>query len=434
MKSYPFKSYREALNYLYSQLPMYQRQGAAAYKKDLTNTLLLCEAAGHPERSLKFIHIAGTNGKGTVSHIIAACLAMQGYKTGIYTSPHYKDFRERIKINGVYISRNYILKFLNSYYTEIEKIRPSFFEMCVCLTFCYFRDMKVDNAVIETGLGGRLDSTNVITPMLSVITNISYDHQQMLGNTLQEIAGEKAGIIKPKVPVVIGEWQQEINHVFSEKAKQHDAAIFYAEKDCHLVPAEDSGDHMKCYQVNIQDQCWIPKICTDLTGPFQEKNLITALYSMYKLSEMIPISTEKISDHFDQLKKMTAYIGRWQILGNDPLIIADSAHNIAGISQLVFELRNISFEKLHIVTGFANDKDISDILEILPPDARYYFAKANIPRGLQADILQKQAADKERKGQAYTTVRKAFAAAKKRAGTKDLIIICGSIFVVAEVI
>lgn len=434
MNSNPFKSYRDGLNYLYSQLPMYQRQGAAAYKKDLTNTLLLCEVTGHPERSLKCIHIAGTNGKGTVSHIIAACLAMQGYKTGIYTSPHYKDFRERIKINGVYIPRNYILKFLNIYYPEIEKIRPSFFEMCVCLSFCYFRDMKVDYAVIETGLGGRLDSTNVITPLISIITNISYDHQQMLGNTLQEIAGEKAGIIKPKVPVVIGEWQQEVNHVFSEKAKQSDAPVYYAEKNCHLIPSGFSGDHTKCYQVNIQDKCWIPQLCTDLTGPFQEKNLTTALYSIFKLSEIIPISIEKISDQFVQLKKMTAYIGRWQIMGNDPLIIADSAHNIAGISHLVSELRNISFEKLHIVTGFVNDKDIGDILEILPQDARYYFAKANIPRGLPADLLQKQAADMGRKGRAYSTVGRAFAAAKKCADQKDLIIICGSIFVVAEVI
>ena len=427
------KTWQQALDYIYAKLPMYHRQGASAYKKDLTNTIKLCAACGNPQNDLKTIHIAGTNGKGTTTHIIAGGLQAQGFSTGVYTSPHYIDFRERIKINGIYIDRKYIINFINTYITEIEEIQPSFFEVTVAMAFRYFADMKVDYAVIETGLGGRLDSTNVITPLISVITNISFDHQSMLGNTLIAIAGEKAGIIKKHVPVVIGEVQTEIDEVFKAKANFMDAPISFAEHHTSLQVIDEHPKHTN-YNIFFDKSLWIEGLSTDLTGPFQEKNIITSLYALRVLSKKNSIDFVKIRNFFPDLKAKTAYIGRWQILGNAPMIIADSAHNEAGIKIVVEALANISYNKLHFIAGFVNDKDITPILSLFPKEAIYYFAKANIPRGLHVNELLQAAQESGLSGKSYTSVRKAFSAARTKAQPGDLIFIGGSIFIVAEVL
>lgn len=428
-----FQSYNAVLDYIYAKLPMYQRQGPSAYKKDLTNTILLCAAAGNPQNRIKTIHIAGTNGKGTTTHLIAGGLQAQGYKVGVYTSPHYKDFRERIKINGTYISKKFIKSFVEKYYDNIEEIQPSFFEVTVALAFAYFDAEKVDYAIIETGLGGRLDSTNVIIPLLSVITNISYDHQNLLGETLQEIAGEKAGIIKANIPVIIGEKQSEIENVFVHKAKAVGAPLSFAEDNIQLsLLKETSGT--KTYQVSYQNQTWIKTLETNLIAPFQEKNIRTALASLYHLSKHITMDVDKISSFFPDLISATGYMGRWQIMSSKPLIIADSAHNEGGLKYVIQALKNIPKSNLHIVLGFVNDKDLGKVLALFPKDATYYFAKANIPRGLDAKELKDQSGNYHLKGKAYSSVRKAFAAAKMSAKENDVIFVGGSIFVVAEVI
>jgi dihydrofolate synthase/folylpolyglutamate synthase len=427
------KTYQQALKYIYDRLPMYQRLGSAAYKKDLTNTIKLCEYTGNPQNNIKTIHIAGTNGKGTTTHIIAGGLQAQGYKVGVYTSPHYKDFRERIKINGTYIPKRFIIDFLNRYSKELEKIQPSFFEMTVAMAFLYFDEEKVDFAVIETGLGGRLDSTNVIIPLLSVITNISFDHQSMLGNTLAEIAGEKAGIIKNNIPVIIGESQKETDHVFIQKAIEMSAPVYFANDHIQLTQTGFT-DQNKIYNIKYNQQIWIENLTTDLSGPFQERNIITGMYALKQLSETVNINIEKLKLFFADLKSKTGYIGRWQILGSNPLIIADSAHNEGGLKIILRELQELKYKNLHIIIGFVNDKELSSVLELFPKKAIYYFAKANIPRGLNAALLKTESEKYGLSGKAYTSVRKAFAAAKIKALSDDLIFIGGSIFVVAEVI
>jgi dihydrofolate synthase/folylpolyglutamate synthase len=428
-----FKSYNAVLEYIYAKLPMFQRQGPSAYKKDLTNTILLCAAAGNPQDKIKSIHIAGTNGKGTTTHLIAGGLQAQGYKVGVYTSPHYKDFRERIKINGVYISKKFIKSFVEKYYDEIEEIQPSFFEVTVALAFAYFEAEKVDYAIIETGLGGRLDSTNVIMPLLSVITNISYDHQNLLGETLQEIAGEKAGIIKSNIPIIIGEKQSEVEDVFVNKAKSVGAPLSFAEENIQLSLLKETPS-TKTYQVTYQGKTWIKALETTLIGPFQEKNIRTAMASLHHLSKHIKIDADKISSFFPDLVSATGYMGRWQIMSSKPLIIADSAHNEGGLKYVIQALGNIPKSNLHIVMGFVNDKDLGKVLALFPKNATYYFAKANIPRGLDATILKEQAQGLNLHGKSYSSVKKAFAAAKMSAKDNDLIFVGGSIFVVAEVI
>jgi dihydrofolate synthase/folylpolyglutamate synthase len=428
------RTYSQALQYIYNKLPMYQRVGPIAYKKDLTNTIRLCEASGNPQNSFRTIHIAGTNGKGTTTHIIAGGLQSQSLQVGVYTSPHYKDFRERIKINGVYITKKYIINFLNQYYSLIEEIQPSFFEVTVALAFSYFRDQKVDFAVIETGLGGRLDSTNIIQPVLSVITNISYDHQNLLGKTLAAIAGEKAGIIKKNTAVVIGETQPDISNVFIGKAKLENAEVTFADKHIRLLRKSNSGDNNFTYDVFVNGKIWIQDLHTDLSGPFQEKNLITGFGALEYLSHMFHIDKDSFKLFFGYLKKHTGYIGRWQILNQHPLTIADSAHNEAGLKIVVSELNNMKFNTLHIVLGFVNDKEIHEILELFPENAKYYFAKANIPRGLNAMELKNTAKGYHLSGKPYISVAKAYAAARRSAKKSDLIFIGGSIFVVAEVL
>lgn len=433
MVTFPLKTYAQALDYIYSKLPMFQRQGPSAYKKDLTNTLLLSEVAGNPHRGLKTIHIAGTNGKGTTTHIIAGGLQSQGYKVGVYTSPHYKDFRERIKINGIYIPHRFIIKFLNQYHQAIEEIQPSFFEVTVVMAFKYFEAEKVDFAVVETGLGGRLDSTNIITPLLSVITNISFDHQNLLGNTLQEIAQEKAGIIKPKVQVLIGEKQAEISSTFVNKAKVCDAPIYFGHEVIDIQMTKQSSVLVH-YDVFANRQLWLHDLQTTLTGPFQDRNILTGLASLHLLSNTIKMDGQKLLDFFPNLVQKTAYIGRWQILGSTPLIIADSAHNEGGLRIVLREVEQLCHHQLHIVLGFVNDKDLNKVLELFPKNAYYYFAKANIPRGLPASDLQSIAKAYGLIGKPYSSVRKAFAAAKSCASQDDLIFVGGSIFVVAEVL
>jgi len=412
---------------------MYQRLGSAAYKKDLTNTIKLCEYTGNPQNNIKTIHIAGTNGKGTTTHIIAGGLQAQGYKVGVYTSPHYKDFRERIKINGTYIPKRFIIDFLNRYSKELEEIQPSFFEMTVAMAFLYFDEEKVDFAVIETGLGGRLDSTNVIIPLLSVITNISFDHQSMLGNTLAEIAGEKAGIIKNNIPVIIGESQKETDHVFIQKAIEMSAPVYFANDHIQLTQTGFT-DQNKIYNIKYNQQIWIENLTTDLSGPFQERNIITGMYALKQLSETVNINIEKLKLFFADLKSKTGYIGRWQILDSNPLIIADSAHNEGGLKIILREIQELKYKNLHIIIGFVNDKELSSVLELFPKKAIYYFAKANIPRGLNAALLKTESGKYGLSGKAYTSVRKALAAAKINAHPDDLVFIGGSIFVVAEVI
>jgi len=430
---FPIKSYKSALSYIFAKLPMYHRVGQVAYKKDLTNTIQLCEAAGNPQDKIKTIHIAGTNGKGTTTHIIAGGLQSQGYKVGVYTSPHYKDFRERIKINGQYITSKFIVNFLNKHHETIELVDPSFFEVTVAMAFAYFESEKVDFAIIETGLGGRLDSTNIINPLLSVITNISYDHQNLLGDTLQAIAGEKAGIIKEKVPILIGERQSEVEQVFIDKAKTMSAPITFAEDNLKLTLLQ-SANGTKEYQAKYQDEIWLKSLKTTISGPFQDKNLVTGLCALKMLSKQIEINDAQLIHFFPDLIQKTAYMGRWQVLGQRPLIIADSAHNEGGLKLVINELTTIKKTHLHIVMGFVNDKDLSKVLALFPKDATYYFAKANIPRGLEASALQTTAKEFQLIGKSYTSVNKAFAAAHKKAQPEDLIFVGGSIFVVAEVL
>ncbi|MFZ1705874.1 MAG: folylpolyglutamate synthase/dihydrofolate synthase family protein [Saprospiraceae bacterium] len=424
-----FTKYEDVLKYMFDQLPMYQRLGAPAYKKDLTNTLLLMEITGQPHQSFKSIHIAGTNGKGSTSHLISGGLQAQGYKVGLYTSPHYKDFRERIKINGVYIKSSYIKYFINTYYDDLEKIKPSFFEMTVALAFSWFRQQKVDFAVIETGLGGRLDSTNVITPIVSIITNISFDHQNMLGDTLPKIAIEKAGIIKSNVPVIIGEYQEEVNSVFEKTAEAKLAPLIYAQK---LIQVTQSNPSV--YAIRHGSDTWFPSLPIDMNGPFQENNLVTAMATLHFLKNTINWSDQKIVSFFPRLSQHTGFMGRWQILSTEPLILTDSAHNEAGLRYIIEFLEQQKRGKCHILLGFVNDKDIGKLLHLFPLNATYYFAKANIPRGLPSKELKELANSFGLRGKAYSSVKRAFSVAKKALKKEDVLFVGGSIFVVAEIL
>jgi dihydrofolate synthase/folylpolyglutamate synthase len=393
---------------------MFQRIGAAAYRTDLTNIIKLCDILGNPQKGLKCIHVAGTNGKGSVTHIIASILQEQGYKVGVFVSPHYKDYRERIKINGKYISKKFVTGFVERNQRKFQKINASFFEITTAMAFEYFKEKKVDYAIIETGMGGRLDSTNIITPLLSVITNISYDHQQFLGNSLTKIAGEKAGIIKPGVPVVIGETQKETKPVFIKKAKATKSPIYFA--DAAKTPANYKSD---------------------VAGAYQQKNIATAVKAIEVLwAGGIDISDKAIKQGLKHVARNTAFIGRWMIIKNKPVTILDSAHNEAGIMELVNGIRNLKSairnSSVHFVYGTVSDKDITKILKLLPKKARYYFCKADIPRGLDTLLLRQQARKAGLKGDIYPSVKAAFKGAKKHALKHDIIVVSGSIFVVAE--
>ncbi len=425
-------TYSETLEYLYSYLPMYHRIGDAAYKKDLTNTIALCDHLGDPQSKFPTIHVGGTNGKGSCSHLIAAAFQEAGYKTGLYTSPHYKDFRERIKINGNFISRAFVCQFTENNRGVFEKIRPSFFEMTVAMAFSYFAEQKVDIAVVEVGLGGRLDSTNVIIPELSVITNISYDHMQMLGNTLPKIAFEKAGIIKKNIPVVIGEMHPESAPVFTNKAGEMDAPILFADQHYAI-----SGRENDSLIVSKNGSAYGSYFCDGglSRANYQEKNLLTAVAAIDEMEKLgWKVNSGHLSTALHYFSESVKFMGRWQKIGEKPLIIADSGHNEAGVRTALEQLHTLKFDQLHIVTGFVNDKDVDKVLSLFPENAKYYFSKANIPRGMDAALLKEMAAKRGLKGRKYSSVRNALNAAKRSATENDMILILGSIFVVAEVL
>lgn len=432
-------SYKETLNWLYAQLPMFHRVGAAAFKKDLTNTRAICAHLGNPELRFPSIHVGGTNGKGSTAHLLAAMLQAQGYKVGLYVSPHYRDFRERIKINGEYIAPKNVAKFVEKHKSFFEELKPSFFEMTVGLAFDYFAAQQVDIAVIEVGMGGRFDSTNVITPLLSVITNISFDHVQFLGDTLPKIAFEKAGIIKPQTPVVIGEWHAETAPVFEEEARTMQAPIYFASQHFNVNTTKEDVFYNH-YEVFRDNEIYNVDVKTSLKGAFQQKNIATALQAISIFKELvspktnIPISEAAILRGITEVATLTNMVGRWQVLNASPRIICDSGHNEAGIQEVVNNLAKVNYKNLHIVLGFVNDKDIDKMLAQLPKQATYYFAKANIPRGLSAELLAEKGQAQGLSGKAYSSVRKAFSAARRKATTDDLIFIGGSVFVVAEIL
>ncbi|MEQ1745744.1 MAG: Mur ligase family protein [Saprospiraceae bacterium] len=432
-------TYREVLNYLYAQLPMFQRIGPAAYKKDLGNTLALCAHLGNPHTKFPSIHVGGTNGKGSVSHFLAALCQTTGLKTGLYVSPHYRDFRERIKVNGQYIPRKSVVDFVQEHRTVIEQIQPSFFELCVAMAFDHFARERVDMAVIEVGLGGRLDSTNVITPLLSVITNISYDHQNLLGDTLPLIAGEKAGIVKPGVPVVVGETHPESAPVFLKKAAETNSTIVFADQHFQVLEKETGSWQTTVYDVFREGKPYLQNLEIDAAGPFQQKNLATALQAW----EMVlsgegggGVASERstVRTALSQIRRLTNFMGRWQIIGENPTILCDSAHNEAGLRTVLERLAAMPFRQVHFVLGFVNDKSVEPLLALFPHTARYYFAKANIPRGLEATLLREKAASAGLHGRAYRSVKNALKAARRAAGPDDLVVVTGSIFVVAEVV
>lgn len=425
--------FQETLDFLFTQLPMFQRVGNVAFKKDLTNIRKLCKALGNPQKAFQSIHIAGTNGKGSTAHLIASVLQAAGYKTGVYTSPHYKDFRERIKIDGQLCSKQFVIDFVAEHQALFTAIRPSFFEITVAMAFDFFKKEKVDIAIIETGLGGRLDSTNIIRPVLSVITNISFDHQQFLGNTLKKIAKEKAGIIKKNVPVVIGEEQSEVKSVFQSVAKKRNAPISFASRAYKLQYLKEDLTHTY-YRVSKRGKVWIPQLKVNLHGVFQTKNIGTALKALEQLDNSFNISEKAIRKGLAELKSLSYYIGRWQLLSEKPLIICDSAHNEAGLRIIKDSLNKISKKDLHFIFGTVNDKDLNLVLALLPKQAKFYFAKANIPRGLDAKQLQNAAQQHDLNGKAYSSVANALKAAQRSAGAEDLIFVGGSIFVVAEVL
>ncbi len=427
-------TYEETVDYLYDQLPMFSRIGMAAYKTDLGNTIQLCNALGNPQNNFKCIHIAGTNGKGSTSSMLAAILQTSGYKTGLYTSPHLKDFRERIRINGEMISKDFVIDFVQRTGSLAASIQPSFFELTVAMAFEYFAVEQVDIAVIETGLGGRLDSTNIISPILSVITNIGFDHMQLLGNTLQEIAFEKAGIIKNDVPVVIGETLTETLPVFVDKAKEMNADIHFAEKE-FTIEYIDSSQSMLLCNVKDNDSSIVEKFRLDLTGLYQTKNIRTVL-SCIKILNGLGIAISEANMHYalENVTKITGLRGRWEKIQSNPGIILDVAHNEDGIKQILEQLRiNHPTSSYHFILGFVNDKDINGVLSLFPPNAAYYFTNAHIPRALAKEELKKLAGEYLLEGDCFENVNEAISQAKIHAGNNDVIMVCGSFFIIAEV-
>jgi dihydrofolate synthase/folylpolyglutamate synthase len=401
-------TYKETLDWMFAQLPMYQRDGKAAFKKDLTNILAFSKILNFPENKFKSIHVAGTNGKGSTSHMLASILQEAGYKVGLYTSPHLKNFTERIRINGAEIPKRNVAAFIHKHSTFLEQQKLSFFEMTVGLAFDYFASEKVDIAIVEVGLGGRLDSTNIITPELSVITNIGLDHTQFLGETLPEIASEKAGIIKNKIPVIIGEEQAAVKPVFLRKGEAGNATVYFA------------SDTVKTFK-------------TDLLGNYQQRNLKTAVAAI-KLLKGFQVSELNIENGLLNVVKNTNLKGRWQVLQESPKVICDTAHNKEGLEMVLHQLKKEAFKKLHIVLGFVSDKKLEDVLPLFPNNAHYYFCKPDIPRGLCAAALQEKAIQFDLIGEKYTSVKRALKCALLNANQQDIIYVGGSTFVVAEII
>lgn len=427
-------NYQETIDYLFSSLPMFQRVGDAAIKKDLTNIRHLCDMLGQPHHAFPAIHIAGTNGKGSISHMLAAVFQASGKKVGLYTSPHYVDFRERIKINGAMILEQEVINFVHIYKDQWSSIQPSFFEITVAMAFDYFRNENVDIAIIETGLGGRLDSTNIITPLLSVITNIGFDHMQMLGNTLPAIAGEKAGIIKPHVPVIIGEWNKETAPVFKKKARDESSPVYFASR--HLTMDTIQSDLYKAsFRIRSRNDVWFNLLKADLTGPYQRQNIRTVLESIFRWNQHYP--DQKLADHhilegLAHVQESTGMIGRWMVIRHNPLVIADAAHNHHGMKAMLPGLLAYPAGNRHFVLGFVSDKDMKKIAGLFPKDGKYYWCEPAIPRAKPAEDAMKEGAKAGLTGQAYRSVQAAYRAASSEASIHDLIFVGGSSYVVGD--
>ncbi len=427
-------TYQETLDYLYAQLPMFSRVGAAAYKVDLHNTIELCNAIGNPQHRFKSIHVAGTNGKGSTCHMLAAILQQAGFKTGLYTSPHIKEFGERIRVNGKMIRQEFVTDFVARTKDLSERVQPSFFELTVAMAFQYFADEKVEIAIIETGLGGRLDSTNIIHPILSVITNIGYDHMNILGNTLEEIAWQKAGIIKQDTPVVIGEILPKTYPVFVKEANEKEAKMVLAQTEFFAQYLEPTGNLLFCNVKEISTNT-VEKLSLDLNGIYQAKNICTVLSAIKILRTLgLTISESHLHSGLQHVKAVTGMRGRWDVVAENPTLILDVAHNQDGIQQVLKQL-NIDYPKanLHFVLGFVRDKDVEHVLDLFPANAHYYFTNAHIPRALPHLELQAMAAKRNLNGTGFDDVNDAIAAARQDAHTNDVIMVCGSFFIIGEI-
>jgi len=426
--------YAQTVEYLFNKLPMYSRIGAAAYRKDLTNTWQLTDSIGNPERKFKSIHVAGTNGKGSTSHMLAAIFQEAGYKTGLYTSPHLKDFRERIRVNGEMISKSFVVDFVERIRGVSEQMDPSFFEITVVMAFDYFAQQQVDIAIIEVGLGGRLDSTNIITPELSVITNIGFDHMNLLGNTLAAIAFEKAGIIKKGIPVVIGEHHPETAPIFSQRAHEEEAPIRFADQQRYVTDWKYQRHTLVAEVTTSPVADDVTFYTLDLAGIYQTKNLVTVLEAIHVMTNKgWKLDQKTVLRALGRVKKLTGLHGRWEIVHENPDVVLDVAHNEDGIRQLLRQVELSDHEELHIVLGMVRDKAIDSVLSLLPRNAHYYFTRAQIPRALPEAELAAQANAVGLQGRSYPTVAEALAEAQSRARPRDLIVVCGSVFVVAEV-
>ncbi|MFW6100464.1 MAG: bifunctional folylpolyglutamate synthase/dihydrofolate synthase [Bacteroidota bacterium] len=428
-------TYEEILEWMYRQIPMYQRDGSATYKIDLETTEQLDARFGHPHQSFNTVHVGGTNGKGSVSHILASVLQAAGYRTGLYTSPHLKDFRERIRVNGKMIDKDFVVEFIRENGDCFEEIGSSFFEMTVTMAFEYFKRQQVDVAVVEVGLGGRLDSTNIVYPDLSVITNISLDHTQFLGDTLEAIAGEKAGIIKRGRPVVIGESHPVTSSVFISKAKECSAPIYFADRDYRVEPLKSEQPEGAAYEVSRAGKVVFERLSTDLTGSYQGRNIATTLKAIDVLnSRGYGLNRKTTEEGLSRVKQNTCLLGRWHILQQFPLIICDTAHNEAGLRWILRELKSMAIQNLHFVLGFVNDKDLDTILPLFPKSGKYYFTKAMIPRALNEQKLEAKAREYGLMGNAFPRSAQALEEARQQAGPNDLIYVGGSTFLVSEVI
>ncbi len=420
-------NYSRTLDFLYSQLPMFQRQGASAYKDNLDNTIALCEMLNNPQNSFPSIHIAGTNGKGSTANMLASVFQQAGYKTGLYTSPHLVDFRERIRINGVMIPENNVVNFVENYKTEFSAISPSFFELTFAMAIDYFRSQNVDIVIMETGMGGRLDSTNVVNSILSIITNIGLDHTQFLGNSLESIAKEKAGIIKKNISVVIGEYQKETIDIFKYKAQKLNS-LLYLSKD--IVEVKEDGEK----QLVFSDGKLWGELNFPIKAKYQLKNLQTAIAGLFLLQKEWKLTKQCIIDGLENISQNTSFAGRWQQISDKPKIILDTGHNVDGLTYTMNQLRNISYNNLHFVFGMVSDKDIEKILELLPKDAQYYFCQANIPRAMDKKYLSQQALRFGLSGNIFPSVANAYNNAVNNCKSDDLLFVGGSTFIVAEVV
>lgn len=428
-------TYEETLEFLFSQLPMFQRIGKAAYKANLNNTLKLDKYFSYPHKSFKTLHIAGTNGKGSVAHMLASVLQESGMKTGLYTSPHLKDFTERIRVNGETADKDYVVSFVEDHKEIIENLKPSFFELTVAMAFDYFREQEVEIAVIETGLGGRLDSTNIIQPEISIITNIGHDHSEYLGSDLTSIAGEKAGIIKPGIPVVVGETQEEVKGIFLESAMDRKSEIYFADQHFRVDYSLGTMAGKQKMMILKDGKSLYEGLECDLLGTYQLKNIVTVLQSLEILLGIgILIGKDKIYTGLAKVQENTGLLGRWQVLNNSPFTVCDTAHNLEGIEEVLEQIQNTAYRKLHIVLGMVEGKEEARILKLFPVEAKYYFTQAKIPRALPVEKLADAARRVGLEGEVIGDVREAYMQALANAGSNDMIFIGGSTFVVAEVL